>query len=177
MLMGLQADHAKATQALRCQQLLQTNGAKIFRTFGAQVLQVAERELFLARKEIAQVAAALAGSQLSQESIGKTGLHSSEGAPPRVGNPDRPAFGLQWLEHALKHFEQAWRSLLRLQNTPGLEAEAGESQQALLHGAALVFVEHHDHGDANEHLRHRPQEMTDITEDSFHYRVVLTREQ
>ena len=45
-----------------------------------------------------------------------------------------------------------------------IDAEGGERQRIFLHGVALVFKQHHHHGDAQQHLRQRAEHVPGVSE-------------
>ena len=67
-------------------------------------------------------------------------------------------------EQTIEHGRHAGDQVFGGQKPSRVDAEGGERERIFLHGVALVFKQHHDHGNAEQHLRQRAEHVPGVSE-------------
>ena len=89
-------------------------------------------------------------------------LHRRQEAAPAFGDEDGGAMHGQSTTQALQRGLHAGHQVVGEEQTPRVHAQSRQSQGIFLHGVALVFKQHHHHGNAQQHLGHRAKQTAGV---------------
>ena len=100
-----------------------------------------------------------------EEVGGKALLYRRESSAELLGNKKDGAMRRQRGDEPVDKSLQARLKLRCREQTAWVDSQTGERQCVFLYGIALVFEQHHHHGDGEQHLRNGAEEASQLADD------------
>ena len=97
-----------------------------------------------------------------QEFGRETALHRGQHGSPPLGDIDYRSARWKGSNQTVEDALHAGNKILGREQPRGIDSESGERQGIFLYCIALVLEQHHDHRDAQQHLRNRTKQVAGV---------------